>query len=165
MNKQFFLMAFLCLFAFASCNLPAPKNKEKVEDSAAQQNDTTKKKKGFFKKLFGKKNKDSSDNSAAETQKAGKKTENPNYMGREQYGDKWAFTFESGILGCEYGGCAIIKASDGKTYAVNGTAKSFAKEKGWIKLDEAWLDDPKNKGLKIYMPDDMISRALENCKK
>lgn len=69
---------------------------------------------------------------------------------REQFGEEWPFTVESGVLGCGAVegspgvGSVVFEAdgSGGTFYAINGTAKGLADEQGWHPLEEIWADDP-----------------------
>jgi hypothetical protein len=81
---------------------------------------------------------------------------------REEYGAKWAFSVDEGVLACDgkNGIGAVTLASGGKIYAVNGVAK----QKGLYQpLELIWLDDPKIKGAKINLGD-VIERGLKLCK-
>lgn len=64
------------------------------------------------------------------------------------YGDAWPFAVESGTVRCVKPRNEIIFSSEGKVYAVNGTAKS---NKDYADITPIWKDDPKNEGLKINL--------------
>lgn len=71
-------------------------------------------------------------------------------ISREQFGEQWPFTVESGVLGCGAVesspgvGKVVFEAdgSGGTFYAINGIAKGFADEQGWHQLEEIWADNP-----------------------
>lgn len=54
----------------------------------------------------------------------------------EQYGDKWPLTVPSGHVECKND--SVIFHTNGKTYGVNGLAKS----RGYPSIDEIWKVDP-----------------------
>ncbi len=79
---------------------------------------------------------------------------------------KWALAVDSGLIGCD-NNAVYIKANDGNTYALNGTAQKRIKQMGlnWLPVDRdssVWLDDPNNKGAKIDVSD-MIAVGLKLC--
>jgi hypothetical protein len=81
---------------------------------------------------------------------------------REEYGAKWAFSVDEGVLACDgkNGVGAVTFASGGKIYAVNGVAK----QKGLYQpLELIWVDDPSIKGAKKNLGD-IIDRGLKLCK-
>lgn len=55
---------------------------------------------------------------------------------KEQYGDKWPLTVSSGHVECKNN--AVIFHSNGKTYAVNGVAKT----QGYSEINAIWEDAP-----------------------
>lgn len=61
---------------------------------------------------------------------------------RSQYGERWPFTVDAGIISCVDG--SIIFTHQSKNYAVNGMAINT---KRYEKIDEIWADDP-NTGAK-----------------
>jgi hypothetical protein len=63
--------------------------------------------------------------------------------------DVWPLTIDTGRL-ARHPTKHVTFTGNGKTYAVNGTAKSAAAEKRWEKnIDEIWADDPAlNHGLR-----------------
>lgn len=65
------------------------------------------------------------------------------HVSRESMGDKWPFTVKDGYLRCQ--GEAILFDSNGKTYAVNGTAKGRNLGRD---LHEIWAASPEYKGVK-----------------
>ncbi len=71
-------------------------------------------------------------------------------ISKEQYGNKWPFTVSEGKLKCiqyETEGInqemiqGVIFETNGKTYGLNGTAKSWGRKLGYAKVDEIWADD------------------------
>lgn len=86
-----------------------------------------------------------------------------------EFGDAWPFTVASGSVACERGAGAIFK-TNGKTYALNGMAKSM----GFQELTPIWRINPALKaypmtgknGEKIYARvslTEMIDLALSQC--
>lgn len=66
-----------------------------------------------------------------------------------EYGDKWPFMVESGIVRCVNGRNGIgevVFSSGGKTYAVNGVAKQTDQ---YADITPIWKDDPQISGAKI----------------
>lgn len=61
-------------------------------------------------------------------------------VSRSMYGDEWPLTVESGTLKClGYGGVVFI--SNGRIYGLNGTAKTYGRDKGYVDLHTIWADD------------------------
>jgi len=54
----------------------------------------------------------------------------------EQYGIKWPLTVPSGYVECKNN--SVVFHANGKTYGVNGLAKS----RGYSSIDEIWKVDP-----------------------
>lgn len=54
-----------------------------------------------------------------------------------QFGKDWPFSVQSGELTCK-SKIAVIFTSEGKSYAVNGTAKSM----GYGDIEPIWMPDP-----------------------
>lgn len=87
---------------------------------------------------------------------------------RSDFGDKWPFTANQGILKCE-GYKIILIEINGIGYALNGNARSFANKYNLREIDEIWLDDPQWKdeplmaGIKVNVGP-LIDRGLELCK-
>lgn len=87
---------------------------------------------------------------------------------RKEFGDDWAFTVDEGILSCkgENGIGEVTFTSGGKTYAINGAAKS---NKEYLPIEDIWLDDPQwadkteMKGVKKNIGL-FIDKGLELCK-
>jgi hypothetical protein len=61
---------------------------------------------------------------------------NERQISRESMGDAWPFTVDSGTLRC-LNASDVVFVVDGKTYAVNGTAKARYPE-----VNPLWRDDP-----------------------
>ena len=82
-----------------------------------------------------------------------------------EYGEKWPLTIVEGILSCApVGSLGIVTfTANGKTYAVNGTARSRAKKNGWREIDEIWKANPSIPGTKINMGP-ILDRGLSLCK-
>jgi len=80
---------------------------------------------------------------------------------QKEYGDKWPFTKEQGILTCK--GTKklgeVVLTIDGVSYAVNGTAK---RTKTNQPLEKIWADNPAIPGAKKNLVD-IIDRGLALC--
>lgn len=63
------------------------------------------------------------------------KTEKKVYKKDYEY---WPFDVDEGILRCNRG-CEVVFIAHGRTYAVNGTAKNFAKSQGYLDMSEIWV--------------------------
>lgn len=73
---------------------------------------------------------------------------------KEDFGEKWPFTVESGYLDC-VAGSAVFRS--GMTeYGLNGTATS----RGYTSVDRIWRADPGIPGAKIYIGE-MIALACQ----
>lgn len=82
--------------------------------------------------------------------------------------EKWPLSVESGMLRCEPlpampKAQLVTFTSNGKIYAVNGTASGHAKKNGWRQIDEIWKDNPEISGLKINIGP-LIDRGLALCR-
>lgn len=74
-------------------------------------------------------------------------------IARTEYGDKWPFTVNEGILSCRDTGrtvgttrmIEITFTANGVVYAVNGTAKQ---NRSYSNIDAIWADDPSLPGTK-----------------
>lgn len=75
------------------------------------------------------------------------------------YGDAWPFTVESGTVRCVKPRNEIIFSSEGKVYAVNGTAKS---NKDYADIAPIWKDNPQIEGTKISIGP-IIDLGLSLC--
>lgn len=72
-------------------------------------------------------------------------------ISKEQFGDKWPFTVERGILQCKEGKVILFHAN-GKVYSVNGKADGLAKSRGYHDIREIWKNNPEYS--KFFAPDD-----------
>ena len=71
-----------------------------------------------------------SDQQSDQQQKEGVKVE------KKPGSQAWPFrTIEAGTVRCLEGQYVILVATNGRTYALNGTARQVASERGWQKLD------------------------------
>lgn len=75
--------------------------------------------------------------------------------------DAWPFTLDKGVLRCE--SSLVTFSANGKTYAVNGSAKTKGRTAGWTDVREIWKDNPAIPGTKISIGP-MITKGLELCK-
>lgn len=76
----------------------------------------------------------------------------------------WPFTVESGVLACEHG--LLIKfMTNGRTYAINGSADDYSRVNGlkWRDAREIWRDNPSIPGTKIPLYS-MISKGQKLCR-
>lgn len=80
---------------------------------------------------------------------------------KQEYGEAWAFTIDAGILSCKgsngYG--EVLFTANGKSYAVNGTAKGTKK---YLPIDGIWAEDPEISGAKKNI-DIFIEKGLKLC--
>jgi len=85
----------------------------------------------------------------------------------KDFGDKWAFTFDRGVLICDTGAAYISDPVKDITYPLTGLAqtrlKSSGNTAGTGNLDDVWKDDPKPYGSKINLSP-FIDQALKLCK-
>ena len=75
--------------------------------------------------------------------------------------DNWPLTVDSGTLTCRAN--MVTFSSGGKTYALNGIARSHARRSGWSEIRPIWRDNPAIPGTKINIGP-LISRGLELCR-
>ena len=85
----------------------------------------------------------------------------PGKMNEQELGDKWPLIVPDGQVMCLEGMFVVFKCSQG-IFAVNGTARSFQKEKGWKDIDEIWKDHPEDPSRKIPISP-ILNRGLELC--
>ena len=76
---------------------------------------------------------------------------------REEYGDDWPFTVDSGRLECWRGPSAVF-VTGGNVYQLNGMASQM----GHASIDPIWRDSPSIPGTKVSLGP-MIQRALKLC--
>jgi len=80
-----------------------------------------------------------------------------------EYGEKWPFSVDEVEVYCSGYKEIYCKASNGRTYALNGSAKGASNNDPNIsKVEEIWLDDPNWDGLKISYGE-FITKGLELC--
>lgn len=77
---------------------------------------------------------------------------------RDDYGDDWPLTVDEGILSCERGS-AVVFTTDGRRYAVNGTAMTLNLG---ADLDPIWAPDPAGVTPKMNIGP-LIGDGLELC--
>jgi hypothetical protein len=67
----------------------------------------------------------------------------------KDWGDQWAFTEETVVLGCQTKGTAkaVTVSCGGKTYAINGNAL----ELGYPRPEPIWRNNPSNPQLKVNL--------------
>lgn len=87
------------------------------------------------------------------------------YVTKAEYGDKWAFTFDDGLISCIKKGVFI---ADGRTlikYPLTGLGMTYMRN-GMVPaqpLENVWLPNPKNPGAKINV-NPFIDEGLKLCK-
>lgn len=82
---------------------------------------------------------------------------------KEDYNGKWPFSVTKIEVYCSGYSEIYCKADNGKTYALNGSAKGASHNNPSIsKVEEIWLDDPDFLGLKISYGD-FITQGLTLC--
>ena len=88
------------------------------------------------------------------------------HVNKAEYGEKWAFAFDDGLISCIKGAIFI---ADGKTlvkYPLTGLGISYMRN-GIVPaepLEEVWLSNPKRSGTKINV-DPFIDEGLKLCEK
>ncbi|QGW78475.1 DUF2511 domain-containing protein [Pseudomonas alkylphenolica] len=79
------------------------------------------------------------------------------------YGDSWPFTVEALDLMCEGPSPkALARTLDGTVYALSGSARSAAKERGWSDGQEITKPAPSMPGVKMDYSD-FVQRAQALC--
>ncbi len=82
---------------------------------------------------------------------------------KENYNGKWPFSVSKIEVYCSGYSEIYCKVENGKTYALNGSAKGASHNNPSIsKVEEIWLDDPDWQGLKISYGD-FITQGLSLC--
>lgn len=84
-----------------------------------------------------------------------------------ELGDRWPLTVREGKIACIPGPVvpgirrvdAVVLHSRGKTYALNGAAKS----RGYLPIEPIWKNDPAIPGLRINIGP-LIDLALKECR-
>lgn len=76
---------------------------------------------------------------------------------REEYGDRWPFTVDSGRVECRQGGAVVFVVGDW-VYQLNG----IASQKGYANLAPIWRDNPDIPGSKVSVGP-MIRLAQQQC--
>lgn len=81
-------------------------------------------------------------------------------ISKEQLGDDWPLTVESGVLKCidDNGILLAIIEVNGVEYQLNGAAKSM----GYENIDIIWSNNPSIPGARLSLSP-LISKALELC--
>lgn len=64
------------------------------------------------------------------------------HLAKEDLGSAWPFTVSEGTVRCLERRAVIFEANT-KRYAVNGTAKGYAKHGGFLPIESIWAEDPK----------------------
>ena len=86
------------------------------------------------------------------------------YISATMLGDKWPLTITDGVLGCVEPSLVTLRSGN-TVYAVNGSAKGWAKTNGgWVPLDTVIKPDPKIQGL-IMSTQPLVDAGLALCGK
>ncbi|MGN8344369.1 DUF2511 domain-containing protein [Pseudomonas sp. SMV71] len=81
----------------------------------------------------------------------------------QDYGDAWPFTVDSVDLLCDGPSPkALVKTSDGTVYALSGSARSQAKDRGWSDGREITKPDPAMPSVKMDYSN-IVQRAQALC--
>lgn len=81
------------------------------------------------------------------------------------FGDAWPLTVDSGVLSCPVG-TAVVFGDEDTAYAINGTARGLAADRGWRDIFESdiWAEDPNNPGLDLKKDiGPLIDMGLDLC--
>lgn len=84
---------------------------------------------------------------------------------RADFGDRWPFTVDQGVLRCEPPS-QVVFSSGGVDYAVNGMARGDMRARGWQEIDGIWAPntDPEVAGMDLKISvGPLIERGLELC--
>ena len=82
---------------------------------------------------------------------------------KQEYTGEWPFSVDEIEVYCSGYKEIYCKTSNGKVYALNGSAKGASRKNSSIsKIEEIWLDDPKWTGVKIPYTD-FIKEGLKIC--
>lgn len=74
-------------------------------------------------------------------------------VSQKDFGDAWPFSVEAGELGCYLtprGAREVVLKANGRTYALNGTARASDRYED-IQDAEIWMEDPEWPGLKMSL--------------
>lgn len=83
------------------------------------------------------------------------------YVSRALMGDAWPLSIDEGTIVCDRT-AILLRAPDGRLYAVNGTARGQVPKLGWIDVREITLPDPNIAGL-IMNVQPIIDQGLSLC--
>lgn len=89
-------------------------------------------------------------------------------VSRAEFGASWPLTVDSVELRCAVidpsrpAFTGLVFAHNGKIFALNGTASSFAAKMGWFDVRSLWRDNPDIEGTKINISP-LIARAQSLC--
>ena len=74
---------------------------------------------------------------------------NEKYVSEKDFGQEWPLTVPNGYVECKRGYMALFRFRN-TTYALNGSARSYAKRYGeYEEIDSIWKDNPEIKGTKM----------------
>ena len=81
----------------------------------------------------------------------------------KDYGESWPFTVDAVDLLCvDASPKALARTADGKVYALNGSARTIAKERGWLDGFEITKPNPSMPTIKMDYSD-IVQRARNLC--
>jgi hypothetical protein len=82
---------------------------------------------------------------------------------KDEFGKEWPFSVNKIEVYCVGYKEIYCRADNGKTYALNGSAKTASSDDLSIsKVEEIWLDDPEFNGLKIPYTQ-FVTEGLKLC--
>lgn len=76
--------------------------------------------------------------------------------------DPWPLSVDQVQLHCVEGSMLVLE-SNGKRYALNGSARSAAAKRDWAEVDAIWLANPELPGTKISASE-LIAKGHERCR-
>jgi len=82
---------------------------------------------------------------------------------RQDFGDKWPFTVDSGTIACP-GPQEVVFEANGRKYALNDVAQQRKREKNYYDIYEIARSDPNTGGSKVDI-NPIIERGLALCGK
>jgi hypothetical protein len=85
-------------------------------------------------------------------------------ISRETWDGQWFLVYPKAVLSCEgRGGVGLVTiTAGGRTFPVNGLAKSRADARGWHNYDAIWLTDEMNPPARVS--NDAIKVGLRLCR-
>lgn len=89
-------------------------------------------------------------------------------ISKGQFSGDWPLTIDSGLLNCELSSVSpnlqlVTFTSNGKTYALNSTARGQSKNRGWLEVNQVWKENTSIPSTKVSIGP-LIDRGLALCK-